>query len=218
MSKIRRTQAEIKAGFPVELKKQGKKLEDWQQQQEEIKNETQKRKNLIKQEIPTRLRRTQAEIEANLSVTEKRRGVTIEDKKKLNKVSTTVLKEVITSKTPYETEILDNVDISDDGVVKTVFKTRQTTVEKFIEKPVIKEVRILSEKDGRERTVKEILEEEIGKCKYEWKRLPMDKSFKVTMLDTLGKQGWKFAFIAAWKLMDQTTKKPDEICYQRIIV
>ena len=140
----------------------------------------------------------------------------MEDKKKINSSGKKVVKTTIKSKTPYEEEVLDRVDISDDGTVKTVFKSRQTIVEKIIEKPVIKEIRILSEKDGRERTVKEILEEEIGKCNWEWKHVPLDDKFKVTILNTLGKQGWRFAFMTNWKLVNPNSKKMDELCFQRI--
>jgi len=217
MGKIRRTQAEIKAGFPVEAKKSGITLKDWKAQQREIKEETDKRKKLVKPETPTRLRRTQEEIKAGLTVGEKKRGVTIADKKRTS-MGEKVVETKLVSKTPYEDEVVDKIETSNDGTVQTVFKSRQTVIEKIIEKPVIKEVRILHEKDGRERTVKDIMEEEIGKCKYEWKRLPMDKSFKVTMLDTLGKQGWRFAFITNWKIMNPNTKKPDEVCFQKIII
>ena len=218
MSKIRRTQAEIEAGFPVAAKKNGMTLKAWQKQQNDIKKETEKRKNIIEKspDKHTRLRRTQEEIEVGLSVEEKRRGVTVEDKKRLNKDSGQVIKTTLKSKTPYEEEVLDKVDMSDDGTVRTVFKSRQTVVEKIIEKPVIKEVRILTESTGRERTVKEILEEEIGKCKWEWKHVPMDSKFKVNMLDAFGKQGWRFAFMTNWQAVTPGSKKPDELCFQRI--
>lgn len=216
MSKIRRTEAEIKAGFPVAAKKAGKTLKEWKAEQCEIKVETKKRKKLIQQETSTRLRRTLEEINVGLSVEEKRNGVTIEDKRKINSSGEKVIKTTIKSKTPYEEEVLDRVDMSDDGTVRTVFKSRQTTVEKIIEKPVIKEIRILNESTGRERTVKEILDEEIGKCKWEWKHIPLDNKFKVTMLGTLGKQGWRFAFMINWKIVDPNSKKLDELCFQRM--
>ena len=114
-------------------------------------------------------------------------------------------------------EVVDKIEMSDDGTTRTVFKSRETVVEKIIEKPVIKEVRVLSEKDGRERTVKQIIEEELGlNVKWEWLHIDLDNKFKVSQLNTLGKQGWKFAFMTDWKTIYPNTKKVDQLCFQRV--
>lgn len=60
-------------------------------------------------------------------------------------------------------------------------------------KEVIKEIRILG-MSGIEKTVSELIKEEIGEATWEWKELLLDGTFKVSILDELGKEGWKFAF------------------------
>ena len=65
-----------------------------------------------------------------------------------------------------------------DPDTKTVYKykTRTITNEVVKEVPVIKEVRILNGTKGSDKTVQEFLNEELEKCRWEWKELQMDKN------------------------------------------
>jgi hypothetical protein len=84
----------------------------------------------------------------------------------------------------------------------------------FIEKQIIKEVRILDKE--QEKPLREIIEEEYASGTWEWKEVPLDKEFRRTLLDQLGKEGWKFAFVLERDLIDPNSKKPDAIMLHRL--
>lgn len=150
----------------------------------------------------TRIRRTKAEVESGMTQEEKRAQVLglkttkAKAKSKSSKSKKTPKKEVTKTQVKVSTK-----------------KPEVVEVEKEV---IIKEVRILNGTTGTKQTVKELLDEELGKCSWEWKYIPMDKDFKVSMLNTLGKQGWKFAFIHEPGVVNERAKnKPNVICMQR---
>ena len=62
------------------------------------------------------------------------------------------------------------------------------------EVPVVKEVRILKDKQGTELSVTDIVKQELDLVKaWEYKTIPVNE-FSVSDLGKLGKDGWKFAF------------------------
>jgi hypothetical protein len=86
---------------------------------------------------------------------------------------------------------------------------------KPIARETIKEIRILG-MNGIEKTVSELISEEIGDASWEWKEIPLDSSFKISMLQDLGKEGWKFAFyFERSKFVDNA--KFDIIAMQRLV-
>lgn len=71
-------------------------------------------------------------------------------------------------------------------------KTKVVYIDKEI--PIIKEVRIINDAQGTEKSVTEIIREEIGKIKiWEYKMIPVNE-FCVKDLKKLGKEGWRYAF------------------------
>ncbi len=71
-------------------------------------------------------------------------------------------------------------------------KTKVVYIDKEI--PIIKEVRIINDAQGTEKSVTEIIREEIGKIKiWEYKMIPVNE-FCVKDLNKLGKEGWRYAF------------------------
>jgi len=67
-------------------------------------------------------------------------------------------------------------------------------VELKVPYPVIQEVRVLTNTQGTEKTIVEIVREELDKVKiWEFKTIPLS-GFSVKNLDPLGKDGWKFVF------------------------
>ena len=62
------------------------------------------------------------------------------------------------------------------------------------EVPVIKEVRILKDKQGTELSITEIIKQELDIVSaWEYKHIPINE-FSIKDLPHLGKDGWKFAF------------------------
>jgi hypothetical protein len=93
-------------------------------------------------------------------------------------------------------EKLENGELSDKqlliaGLPKEV-KKEYVYVDKEV--PVIKEVRIINENQGTEKSVSEIVREEVGKVKsWEYKMIPMNQ-FNIKELHKLGKAGWQYVF------------------------
>jgi len=107
-----------------------------------------------------------------------------------------------------------------DPDTKTVYKykTRTITNEVVKEVPVIKEVRILNGTKGSDKTVQEFLNEELEKCRWEWKELQMDKNFTSAQMKKLGNNGWKMAYIMEWRILKPEWKdKPDTMFFQKPI-
>lgn len=66
----------------------------------------------------------------------------------------------------------------------------------YVDRPVqvIKEVRILKDKQGTELSVTDIIKQELDLVQlWEYKQIPVNE-FSVKDLSNLGKDGWKFAF------------------------
>ena len=62
------------------------------------------------------------------------------------------------------------------------------------EVPVVKEVRIIKDKQGTELSVTDIVRQELDLVSiWEYKQIPINE-FSVKDLSHLGKDGWKFAF------------------------
>jgi hypothetical protein len=157
-----------------------------------------------------RVRRTKVEIEAGMTFEQKKKGYTLDDLD----VPETLKKKKIEITTKNGDKTWETVDHEYKTIYK--YKDHERVIEKEV--PVVKEVRILNGTKKTEKTVDEILSEELGKCVWEWKTVKMDNKFRVGMLDELGKKGWKFAFITEWSLIDPSKKnKPHTISFQRPI-
>tara|TARA_Y100000034_G_scaffold119927_1_gene162218 strand:+ start:1796 stop:2326 length:531 start_codon:yes stop_codon:yes gene_type:complete len=171
----------------------------------------------------TRIRRTKKEIEAGLTVESKKRGVTLEQQIEQNeqhanaRVQARQIQDAATRKKPRKAakkivETYDEVDHKYKKIYK--YRVQERIVEKEV--PVIKEVRILNGTKGSEKTVQELLNQELNKCTWEWKELKMDNNFRATDMKELGKRGWKMTHIMEWRLLKEDwKKKPDTMFFQR---
>ena len=84
------------------------------------------------------------------------------------------------------------------------------------EVPVIKEVRILNGAKGSEKTVQELLDQELQNCRWKWKELKMDGDFTSAKMKQLGKYGWKMTHIMEWRIIKPEWKdKPDTMYFQK---
>ena len=93
-------------------------------------------------------------------------------------------------------EKLENGELSDKQLLISALPKEVKKEYVYIDKevPVIKEVRIINENQGTEKSVTEIIREEVGKVRcWEYKMIPMNQ-FSVKELHKLGKDGWKYAF------------------------
>lgn len=93
-------------------------------------------------------------------------------------------------------EKLENGQLSKQELLSSslpkIVKTKVVYVDKEI--PVIKEIRIIKDNQGTEKSVTEIVREEVGKVKiWEYKMIPINE-FCVKDLKALGKAGWRYAF------------------------
>jgi len=168
----------------------------------------------------SRIRRTQAEIEAGLTVEQKKRGLTLNDLPKIHEEgqkAQEVRKTAKEFKKPRKdpnpiVESWEEVDHNYQKVYK--YRVKEKIVEKEV--PVVKEVRILNGTKKTEKTVQEILDRELQKCQWEWKEVKMDSSFRTSLLKDLGKKGWKMAYIMEWRSLKPEWKgKPDTMFFQR---
>jgi len=157
-----------------------------------------------------RIRRTKIEIAAGMTFEQKKKGLTLDD--------LDIPKSATEKKIEVTKKNGDKTWEKVDHEYRTIYKYKEH--EKIVEKevPVVKEVRILNGTKKTDRSVSEIMNEELNKCSWEWKNIKMDGNFSVKMLDELGKKGWKFAFITEWSLIDSSKKnKPNTISFQRPI-
>jgi len=91
---------------------------------------------------------------------------------------------------------LENGDINKKELLMAGLPLEKPKEYVYIDKdvPVVKEVRIINEKQGTNKTVSEIVREEVGKVKaWEYKHIPISQ-FSVKELDKMGKEGWRYAF------------------------
>ena len=149
-----------------------------------------------------RIRRTKQEIEAGLTIEDKKAGKTLKD---------LIAKKKKTSEYQVTDERYD-----EETNIRYIYKTKEVEVEKEVEVPVVKEVRILNGTKQTKKSVQEILDLELEKCIWDWKEVFLDKKFKISMLEKLGKQGWKFAFSLDWKAIKPSWKdKPETLFFQK---
>lgn len=116
-----------------------------------------------------RKRRTKAEMES----------VEIE-KKKSDKIS----------------EKIEKGELTDKEIILDALPKQKEKEYIYIDKPVevIKEVRILKEREGTEMSITDIVKKELDHVNiWEYKNVPINE-FSIKDLTTLGKEGWKYAF------------------------
>ena len=226
--RIRRTRKEIEAGMPAEIKAQGVTLKEF------LKKD---KKPLVTKS--KRIRRTKEEIDAGMSAEDKRKGLTleainrrnkktIETKDKLEKFRKQIKKEDEKKKIKRKKrktkkyariktslELIDATKKGREGLpTRTVFKDR--IVEKKVEVPTIKEVRILNGTKSTDKTVQELLQQELNKCKWEWKEVKETDFQGISQLTCLGNKGWKFTHEIDWKIVNPEWKnKPRSLYFQR---
>jgi len=196
MARVRRTKAEIEAGFPQELKAKGIKFEDWQAEKAAEKSKLEEK---IKQEeaTPSHLgvRRTQEEIDAGFPIEEKRNGVTFEEWKAKASDDVAIARKLVKIDPPPEPK------------------------QPATPKPKIEYVkhteRVIMVCEGHEEEVRDLIAEAYDDCIWEWKEVPIDAKFKVAKMTSLGKQGWRFAYIFDPKMVDEKSKKPQVMMFQR---
>ena len=156
-----------------------------------------------------KVRRTKEEIEAGITLTQKKDMIDQALVSKQQAKKSGVKNPATVSPTLYEEY---------DPNTKTVYKYKTRTVEKEVikEVPVIKEVRILNGTKDTQKTVEEFLNEQLQNCRWEWKEVIMDGDFKSNTMKTLGKEGWKMTHIMSWRyLKDDWKTKPDSMFFQR---
>lgn len=93
-------------------------------------------------------------------------------------------------------EKIKNGEIDDKALLMESLPREIKTKIVYVKEPyeVIKEVRIITDAQGTEKTVTEIILEEIGKVKvWEYKNIPINE-FSVKDLKKLGQDGWRYAF------------------------
>lgn len=93
-------------------------------------------------------------------------------------------------------EKFENGELSDRELLLSSLPKQKEKEVVYVDKevPVIKEVRILKDKQGTEMSVTDIIKQEIDKVRiWEYMNIPINE-FSVKDLPKLGKEGWKFAF------------------------
>ena len=194
----RRTKAEIEAGFPHELKAKGILFEEWQKDQKAEAKPNGKPKNGKPTQLPLMgvVRRTKEEIDAGFPIEEKRTGVTFEEWK--------LRQEKLVEEVKEQRKKV---------VIEAPPEPKQAPREKVEYVKHVEKI-IVETKDNR-KELRELISEAYEKCTWEWKRIPLDDKFKVPMLTTMGNQGWHFAFIFDPKMVNENSKKPQEMVFQR---
>ncbi len=199
--RIRRTLKEIEAGFPLAQKYKGISFEDWQAKQLAKPIPEKPLSKEAKQFSGKRIKRTKAEIEAGMPIFAKREGMTLGEWQAKQK----------------EAQI--KADEQNHKIQKTGPKfpdplpVKQNHKDSFRE---VKEVqKIILETKNNKKEVKALFKEALERCAWEWKRINLDRDFKVSMLDKLGREGWKFAFMVEWPVIMPNSKKSNEILFQR---
>lgn len=93
-------------------------------------------------------------------------------------------------------EKVENGEISDKELILSALPKQKEKEFVYIDKevPIIKEVRILKDKQGTELSVTEIVKQELDLVNvWEYKNVPVNE-INMAELKRLGKEGWKFAF------------------------
>ena len=249
--RLRRSKEEIEAGLTVDMKRRGITLVDLYRKKANLEGPAPKFESTKGKPGAPRIRRSKEEIDAGMTVEQKKAGLSIQDvenlknppepdkpKKRLTRAQGLERlihkekedrkqqkaearkrrrKEKESKYARVETRSI-LIDATEAGQSKmptrTVFKDK--IIEVPVEVPTIKEVRILNGTKKTQKTVEEIMKEELQKCKWEWKELKMDKNFDFKKLQKLGEQGWKHAHTMSWRLLKPSWKdKPDSMYFQR---
>lgn len=247
MTRVRRTQAEIAAGLSHEDKLAGKAISDAtktkpkriRRTKAEMKEGLTLEEKLAGKTTGAGVKASMADIEeailkhpTMLDISEKQITVAkneladkqrLEVKSTLRKTKPKFIDRPPNKRTPQTTTTAYKVDktvVSEDGD-KTIFKSRETIREVFIDVPVVKEIRIILGDEGSPITIEELIENKLAEIshfpKCEWIQLDLDKDFKSSTQDKLGKEGWKFAYIMDWGCVKESWKnRPHTIFYYKL--
>jgi hypothetical protein len=93
-------------------------------------------------------------------------------------------------------EKIKNGEIDDKALLMESLPREIKTKIVYVKEPyqVIKEVRIINENQGTDKSVSEIVREEVGKVNaWEYKMIAMNQ-FGIKEMHKLGKEGWHYAF------------------------
>lgn len=195
-SRARRTKEEIVAGLTLEEKQRKVTLNEYNFEQEKLKRA-----------------QSTVRVKAPKETKEERHTALIKWLQEPLKQSTKKVQDETKIVTPYK---LDKTIKSEDSTIVTHYKSREVVITKHIDVPVIREVRVLFGDDGTPKTVNEIIRDELDHVTYEWKRIPMDKTFNSKTVDKLGEQGWRFTHIWSPRHAKESWKtKPDEMFFTR---
>ena len=160
-----------------------------------------------------RTRLTNAEKEAGLTVDEKKRGITLDDKikattskkrKTLREIGDEVIEQEKAKKREVRARKKELNNKADRARVLSMNGGTESTPTKNNAKEVI---RVLGT-DGTEKSVHDLILQELGKATWEWKEVPVDKDFRLSLLNKLGKDGWKFAFVRDFPISESQKKIP----------
>jgi hypothetical protein len=161
------------------------------------------------------VRRTKEEIKAGFPHKLKEQGVDftiwLEEQKKQKVYEQEDLK---SKKTTKENQLPKKEFPLKKNLKLKVFEEKEPENENKKEYVKIVEKIIIKDKNN-EKQLKDLINEALDNCLWEWKRVPLDDTFKVEYLDKYGKEGWKMAFIYEPKLINSNSNKPNYICFQR---
>ena len=218
--RVRRTKEEIAAGLTVKQKSNGLGIADLIV--EPVRVETKEQKYYSGK----RIRRTLEEKEAGLTLDEKRMGKTLEEK-----LSEHIKNSSISSKGPTKEALEKMNDDLEPVEVKSLTYKDKTEIDKnqhdwkgdtklVINKEIeyIKEI-VFVEEGKNKKLVRDIIKNELYKCKREWKQIKMDKSFGSVDLNKLGDKGWTYAFILSPSIFNDSKdliKYPDIMYLHRV--
>ena len=156
-----------------------------------------------------RIRRTKVQLEAGMTVNDVRSGVSIEEflsrKKEKDEKSRQEKEAKIKSKV---TEV-----IGSKAEVSKVLKNEHLDDHT----KVVQVVKIIYGEDEAGRSAQQIIDELFCHCKWEHKKVDLDKNFRATMLNTLGKDRWRLVFTHDPRILDKASNKPVQLYFQRSI-
>jgi len=247
MARTRRTKEEIEAGLTVEQKKNGVTLEDLQKPQPKKvakkKVDTPTLTDPDPPKIITRTRLSKAEKEAGLTVEQKKKGMTLENMLQTAKSLDNPLNDVFQGKALTENEMIASTVLTERtqtgfdvkhgnnklidtletaGVLKALESNDapdevRITGEAPVRVNIVQEIRVINTSSGKTKTVEQVIKEELGRCRWEWKFVKLGNDFNMNTLHELGLLGWRAIFIYNPNTFHNTTGKTVYICMQRPI-
>lgn len=78
-----------------------------------------------------------------------------------------------------------------------------------------KERQVVVQLINNKKELQEVLAEEFANGYWEWKEVIIDSSFRINLLNDLGKEGWKFAFVLDKTLLS-SVDKPNTLYFHRL--